>query len=96
MNCLHEPCPGRLPLWLLIALACVHSFAAIADSSTHSTVLAESVPPHDLGVAYAVRSVLGFGAGVVSPAVIGRALDLAGGGAGSASMRGVAATRAPA
>jgi hypothetical protein len=36
-----------------------------------STVLAESVPPHYLGVAYAVRSVIGFGAGVVSPFVFG-------------------------
>jgi len=43
-------------------------------------VLAESVPSHSLGVAYAVRSVIGFGAGVVSPFVFGWALDLAGGG----------------
>ena len=69
-----------LPLALLVALACLYNFAGIADSSTHSTVLAESVPPHYLGVAYAVRSVVGFGAGVVSPVVFGWALDLAGGG----------------
>lgn len=69
-----------LPIALLVALACLHNFAAIADSSTHSTVLAESVPPHYLGVAYAVRSVIGFGAGVISPVVFGAALDLAGGG----------------
>jgi MFS family permease len=69
-----------LPIALLVALACVYNFAAIADSSTHSTLLAESAPPHYLGVAYAVRSVVGFGAGVVSPVVFGWALDLAGGG----------------
>jgi MFS family permease len=69
-----------LPIALLVALACLCNLAAIADSSTHSTVLAESVPPHYLGVAYAVRSVVGFGAGVVSPFVFGWALDLAGGG----------------
>jgi len=68
-----------LPVALLVVLACLYNFAAIADSSTHSTVLAESVPPHYLGVAYAVRSVVGFGAGVVSPFVFGWALDLAGG-----------------
>ena len=68
-----------LPLFLLIALACVYNFAGIADSSTHSLVLAESVPPHYLGVAYAVRSVIGFGAGVVSPVVFGWALDVTGG-----------------
>jgi MFS family permease len=69
-----------LPVALLVAAACLYNFAAIADSSTHSTVLAESVPPHYVGVAYAVRSVIGFGAGVVSPFVFGWALDLAGGG----------------
>ena len=72
-----------LPVALLVALACLYNFAGIADSATHSTVLAESVPPHVLGVAYAVRSVIGFGAGVVSPVGFGWALDLAGGGKGS-------------
>jgi MFS family permease len=72
-----------VPLALLVALACLYNFAGIADSSTHSLVLAESVPPHYLGVAYAVRSVVGFGAGVVSPVAFGWALDLAGGGKAS-------------
>jgi MFS family permease len=72
-----------LPMGLLVALACLYNFAAIADSSTHSTVLAESVPAHTLGVAYAVRSVIGFGAGVVSPVVFGWTLDAAGGGRSS-------------
>jgi len=67
-----------LPVALLVALACLYNFSAIADSSTHSTVLAETVPAHYLGVAYAVRSFIGFGAGVVSPAVFGWALDLFG------------------
>jgi MFS family permease len=67
-----------LPFAVLVALACLYNFAGIADSSTHSLVLAESVPPHYLGVAYAVRSVIGFGAGVVSPVVFGWALDLSG------------------
>lgn len=74
-----------LPVALLVAIACIYNFSGIADSSTHSTVLAESVPPHYLGVAYAVRSVIGFGAGVVSPVVFGWALDAAGGGKGSAN-----------
>jgi MFS family permease len=68
-----------LPIAVLVAIACFYNFAAIADSSTHSTVLAEGVPPHYIGVAYAVRSLVGFGAGVVSPVVFGWALDLAGG-----------------
>jgi MFS family permease len=74
---------AALPLALLVALACLYNFAGIADSSTHSLVLAESVPSHYLGVAYAVRSVIGFGAGVVSPVVFGWALDLSGGGKAS-------------
>jgi MFS family permease len=65
-----------LPIALLVALACLYNFAGIADSSTHSTVLAESVPSHYLGVAYAIRSVVGFGMGVISPVVFGLALDL--------------------
>jgi MFS family permease len=69
-----------LPFALLVILACLYNFSGIADSSTHSTVLAESVPSHYLGVAYAVRSVIGFGMGVISPVVFGWALDLAGGG----------------
>jgi MFS family permease len=75
-----------LPALVLVALACLYNFSAIADSSTHSLVLAESVPPHTLGVAYAVRSVVGFGAGVVSPVVFGWTLDLAGGGSSSADL----------
>jgi MFS family permease len=67
------------PIAVLVLLACFYNFAGIADSSTHSLVLAESVPPHYLGVAYAVRSVVGFGAGVVSPVVFGWALDASGG-----------------
>ena len=66
------------PIILLVALACLYNFAGIADSSTHSLVLAESVAPHYLGVAYAVRSVIGFGAGVISPVVFGWALDATG------------------
>jgi hypothetical protein len=37
-------------------------------------------------VAYAVRSVIGFGAGVVSPFVFGWALDAAGGSKGSTDV----------
>jgi MFS family permease len=81
-----------LPVALLVAIACLHNFSAIADSSVHSTVIAESVPPHILGAAYAVRSVVGFGTGVISPVIFGWALDLAGGGktSGDAFAWGIA------
>jgi len=83
-----------LPIALLVAVACLYNLAGIADSSTHSTVLAESVPPHILGVAYAVRSVVGFGAGVVSPVVFGAALDWAGGGRLAPGEAGVGSVNA--
>ena len=73
-----------LPIALIVAFACLYNFSAVTDSSVHSTLIAEIVPPHALGAAYATRSVLGFGAGAISPVVFGWALDLAGGGKTSA------------
>lgn len=63
------------PLWLLAAMAAVYNLCAIADSSVYSTALADVVAPHRLGVAFSVRSVMGFGAGALSPWVFGIALD---------------------
>lgn len=63
------------PLWLLAAMAALYNLLAIADSSVYSTALADVVAPHRLGVAYSVRSVMGFGAGALSPWVFGLALD---------------------
>lgn len=71
--------------WLLAAVAALYNLAAIADSSVYSTALAESVPASRLGAAYSVRSVLGFGAGAVSPVVFGAVLDLARGSFGADS-----------
>jgi MFS family permease len=63
------------PLWLLALMAALYNMLAIADSSVYSTALADVVAPHRLGVAYSVRSVMGFGAGAVSPWVFGLVLD---------------------
>ncbi len=63
------------PLWLLAAMAAIYNLLAIADSSVYSTALADVVAPHRLGVAYSVRSVMGFGAGALSPWVFGLVLD---------------------
>ncbi len=67
-----------LPLWLLVVICFVYSFAAVGDSSVFSTAVTELVPPRHIGVAYSVRSVLGFGAGAVAPWVFGLVLDAAG------------------
>jgi MFS family permease len=63
------------PLWLLVAIAMVFNLTAIGDSSVYSTAITELVPPRILGSAYAIRSVLGFGVGAVSPWVFGVVLD---------------------
>ena len=69
-----------LPLWLLVTMAAIYNIAAIADSSVYSTALTELVPPHYLGAAYALRSLLGFSAGIISPWVFGLVIDWARGG----------------
>jgi len=57
-------------------VALIYNLAALSDSSVYSTALSELVPAQDLGTAYALRSILGFGLGAVSPAVIGLTVDL--------------------
>ena len=66
-----------LPLWLLVVVAAFYNITAIADSSVYSTAITELVPPQYLGAAYALRSLLGFGAGVISPWVFGLVIDWA-------------------
>ena len=56
---------------------------AIADSSIYSTALTELVEPQHIGAAYAVRSVMGFSAGAISPWVFGLVMDLVHGFPGS-------------
>ena len=63
------------PLWMLVAVGMLYNLAGIGDSSTYSTALTELVPARMLGTAYAIRSVMGFGAGIVSPWVFGAVVD---------------------
>ncbi len=65
------------PLAVLFVAAACYNLSAIADSSIYSTALTELVEPRYIGAAYAVRSVLGFGAGVISPWVFGLVMDMA-------------------
>ena len=67
------------PAWIVIAVAIAYNLTAIGDSSIYSTALTELVPGHGLGAAWALRSVLGFGFGAISPWVFGLVLDLGGG-----------------
>ena len=71
------------PAWIVVMVAIAYNLTAIGDSSVYSTAMTELVPGHCLGAAFALRSVLGFGVGAISPWVFGLVLDL-GQGAGSA------------
>lgn len=64
-----------LPMFLLVAVAMFYNVTGVGDSSIHSTTLTELTDPRYLGVAYSLRSVLGFGAGAISPWVFGLVLD---------------------
>ena len=63
------------PMLLMVAVAVFYNVTGVADSSIHSTTLTELTDPRFLGVAYSLRSVLGFGAGAISPWVFGLVLD---------------------
>jgi MFS family permease len=78
------------PLWLVASVAMLYNLTAIADSSVFSTVLTEIVPQEYIGVAFSVRSVLGFGMGALSPWVFGLVLDWPGGGTASPAAWGLA------
>jgi len=65
-----------LPIVAVAAVAAVYGFAAFGDSPVLSTAMTEAVAPGRLGRALALRSVLGFGAGAVSPLAFGIVLDL--------------------
>jgi MFS family permease len=64
------------PLWVVTAIAIVYNLTALGDSSVYSSALTELIPQHLLGVAYSLRSALGFGMGAISPLVFGLVLDL--------------------
>jgi MFS family permease len=74
-----------MPFWLVVLVGLFYSITSIGDSPVFSTALTELVPSGFLGAAYSLRSVLGFGAGAISPAVFGLVLDWFGSGGGEAS-----------
>lgn len=62
---------------LLLAITAVYGFATIGDSSVLSSAMTDAVPVQHLGRVLGLRSVLGVGAGALSPALFGLTLDLA-------------------
>lgn len=79
------------PVPVLMGLILIYGFVAIGDSPVLSTALTETVAPAYLGSALAIRSLLGFGTGAISPTAFGLVLDLA-----ASSENGPAAVWGPA
>jgi len=61
---------------LLLAVVAVYGFVTIGDSSVLSSAMTDAVPPQHLGRALGLRSVLGVGAGAISPVTFGLVIDL--------------------
>ena len=64
-----------IPVTFLFLLMLIYGFVAIGDSPVLSAAITEAVAPNRLGLVLAVRSLLGFGAGAVSPLAFGAVLD---------------------
>jgi MFS family permease len=60
---------------VIVALGVIYNFTSLGDSPVLSAGLMEVVTPSYLGAAFGLRSLLGFGAGAVSPVVFGAILD---------------------
>jgi MFS family permease len=73
------------PLGLVVLVGLVYGFSALGDSPVYSAGITEVVEPSHLGSMLGVRSLLGFGAGAVSPLVFGAVLDFTAGGPNPAS-----------
>lgn len=65
------------PLLVVAVVGAVYGFTALGDSPVLSVALTEAVRPAYLGSALAIRSLVGFGAGAISPVVFGLVLDAA-------------------
>lgn len=65
-----------LPVIVVVLLVFLYGFATLGDSGVLSAAMADAVAPGQLGRMLALRSILGFGAGALSPLVFGWILDL--------------------
>lgn len=64
--------------WLIIALAVGHTIFIMADSSTLTAGLVISAKDNIKGAAMGLHSLMGFGGGLLGPAIFGFVLDLTG------------------
>lgn len=66
---------GGPMVWVMIA-GLAYGFSVIGESPVFSSGLTEVISPNYLGTALGLRSLIGFGAGAISPTVFGLVLDL--------------------
>jgi len=64
-----------LPALVVVCLALAYSALTIGDSPVLTTAITEVAEPGQLGAVLAVRSLLGFGAGAISPLAAGLVFD---------------------
>jgi MFS family permease len=64
-----------LPIGIIVVIGMIYAFSGLGDSPILSASITENVEPSYLGTALALRGLLGFGAGALSPFVFGAVLD---------------------
>jgi MFS family permease len=64
--------------WLILSLAVVHAIFIMADSATLTAGLVISAQENIKGAAMGLHSLMGFGGGLLGPAIFGFVLDIAG------------------
>jgi MFS family permease len=64
---------------LVVAILVFYSMLVMAESATLTAGLVATAPPELKGAAMGLYSLIGFGGGMLGPAVFGAALDLTGG-----------------
>ena len=64
--------------WLIVALAVAHAIFIMADSATLTAGLVISARSDIKGAAMGLHSLMGFGGGLVGPAIFGFVLDMSG------------------
>lgn len=70
------------PAGVVILLAALASFFILGDSGVLSAAMTETIPARYLGTVLAIRSIIGFSAGSLSPILFGMVLDHSGSGHG--------------
>lgn len=71
--------------WIIVALAVGHAIFIMADSATLTAGLVVSAQENIKGAAMGLHSLMGFGGGLLGPAIFGLVLDLTGSRASSVS-----------